>query len=281
MLDVSRRRFLGLSAGLAAAGLVRLPSLRAAEPGNYGGFQMGIQSYTLRKYKIDEALQLTQDLGLTRIEFFPGHFPVTTDAAPLEEMAKKLAAHGLKPTAHGVNHFGKDHNANRKLFQFAKQAGIANLTADPDEAAFESLDQLVKEFDIRIAIHNHGPGHRYDKIDNVLSAVKNYDKRIGACADLGHFIRSGEDPVKAITLLGDRLYGIHLKDFDAQKKDAKGVILGKGHLDVVEVFKALKRVNFPADGALSLEYEEHPDNPLDDVRACLAIASEAAQKAVA
>jgi len=139
----------------------------------------------------------------------------------------------------------------------------------------------VAEFDIRIAIHNHGPNARYDKIVDVLRAVESHDPRIGACADLGHYIRSGEDPVEAIRLFGDRLFGIHLKDFAEQQENTRGVILGAGHLDVEGVFRALKQVNFPADGCLSLEYEENPDNPLDDVRQCYAIAKEASEKALA
>ena len=119
------------------------------------------------------------------------------------------------------------------------------------------------------------------KIEDGLKAVKGHDKRIGFCADLGHYIRSNEDPVEVIHKLGDRLYGIHLKDFSEQKKRTHGVILGKGHLDVPGVFKALRKIKFPADGALSLEYEETPnDHPklLADIDECLVIAAEGALK---
>ncbi|HKD36063.1 MAG TPA: TIM barrel protein, partial [Pirellulales bacterium] len=157
--------------------------------------------------------------------------------------------------------------------------GNRNISADPSEDSFDSLEKLVAEYNVRIAIHNHGPGARYDKIADVLKAIKGRDPRIGACADLGHYIRSAEDPVKAIRLFGDRLYGVHLKDFAEPKKDAKGVILGRGQLDVIAVYKALKQVNFPADGALSLEYEENEKNPIADVKACVAVALDAAAKA--
>jgi sugar phosphate isomerase/epimerase len=196
-------------------------------------------------------------------------------------MKQKMGSLGLRISGHGVNRFTKDHEANRKLFAFAKRAGIRNLTADPTPDAFESLDKLVAEYDIRIAIHNHGPSHRYNKVVDVLNAIRNHDPRIGACADLGHYIRSGESPVEVIRLLGDRLYGIHLKDFAEQQEKTKGVILGRGHLDVEGVFRALKQVNFPADGALSLEYEENPKDPIEDIRQCLAIAKEAAKRALA
>jgi len=190
-------------------------------------------------------------------------------------MNTKLADLGLTISAHGVNGFGGDAEANRQVFEFAKAAGIKTLGADPAPEAFASLDELVKEFDIRIAIHNHGPKHRYNKVIDVLKAIEGHDERIGACADLGHFIRSGEKPVEVIRLLKGRLYGIHLKDFKEMQEKTQGVILGKGHLDVPAVFAALEQVGFPADGALSLEYEENPQNPLDDIRACLEVAQNA------
>ena len=115
----------------------------------------------------------------------------------------------------------------------------------------------------------------------MLNAIKGHDPRIGACADLGHYIRSAEDPVKAILLLNDRLFGIHLKDFAEQTAGSRGVILGKGHLDLVGMYKALRKVNFPADGAFSLEYEENPANPIPDVKECIAAAREAEAKTAA
>jgi sugar phosphate isomerase/epimerase len=115
-------------------------------------------------------------------------------------------------------------------------------------------------------------------VADVLNAIRDRHELIGACADLGHYIRSAEDPVRAIYLLKGRLFGIHLKDFAEPKADAKGVILGKGQLDVDAVFAALREVEFPPDGSLSLEYEENPQDPRDDVRECLQIAAEAAQR---
>jgi sugar phosphate isomerase/epimerase len=276
MARLSRRTFLGAAAGAAGCALIGgTQSIAADKP---GGFLMGIQSYSLRNYKVEDALKHAHDFGFGSVEFTGGHFSPDSSAEQIDAMKKRCADLQIKILAHGVNGFSKDHEANRKLFEFAKKAGIRNLSADPTEDAFDSLDKLVAEYDIRIAIHNHGPGARYDKIADVLNAVKGRHKNIGACADLGHYIRSAEDPVKAITLLEGRLFGIHLKDFAEPKGDAKGVILGKGQLDVEGVFKALKKVKFPADGCLSLEYEEHPDNPLADIRECLAIATAAAEK---
>jgi sugar phosphate isomerase/epimerase len=269
---LSRRSFVAASA-LAAASLPGR-GRAAADPGEPN---LGIQMYSLRGYPVDEALAHVKELGLTFIEFYPGMFPVTDDHAVIDAMKDKVSALGLTMSASGVNRFTKDAAANRRIFAFAKAAGIPILGADPDPDSFASLDDLVKEFDIRIAIHNHGPTHRYNKVVDVLDAIEKHDRRIGACADLGHFLRSGEKPTEVIRLLAGRLYGIHLKDFAEMQDKTKGVILGQGHIDVPAVFAALEQAKFPADGALSIEYEEHPKNPLAEIRACI----EAARAAMA
>ncbi len=251
-----------------------LPMENRAVAAEASPLHLGIQLYSLRGYPVDEALRHAKDIGFRFVEFYAGMYPITSTPEQIAAMNRKLADLGLAISAHGVNGFGGDAAANRKVFEFAKAAGIRILGADPAPEAFDSLDDLVKEFDIRIAIHNHGPKHRYNKVVDVLRAIEGRDERIGACADLGHFIRSAEKPTEVIRLLKGRLYGIHLKDFKEMQDKTQGVILGRGHLDVPAVFAALEQVGFPADGALSLEYEENPKNPLDDIRECLRVAQE-------
>ena len=269
MPTLTRRTLLN-ACGLAACGslLRQMPATAAAAR----PLELGIQLYSLRGYPVAEALKHAKELGFEAVEFYPGMFPIAASAEQIADIKKQVADLGLRISAHGVNGFGKDAAANRKVFEFAKAAGIGILGCDPTPEAFASLDELVKEFDIRVAIHNHGPKHRYNKVVDVLRAIEGHDERIGACADLGHFIRSGENPVEVIRLLKGRLYGIHLKDFAEMQDKTKGVILGKGHLDVPAVFAALEQVQFPADGALSLEYEENPKNPLAEIRECVDVA---------
>ena len=272
---LSRRGF--LAAGAATCAAVS-PLAAFAREAAAADLNLGIQLYSLRGYKVDEAMKHARDIGFRFVEFYGDMFPVNSDAAAIASMKKKLADLGLTVSAHGVNGFGGDAAANRKVFEFAKAAGIPCISADPSPEAFKSLDELVKEFDIRIAIHNHGPKHRYNKVVDVLKAIEGHDERIGACADLGHYIRSGEKPTEVIRLLKGRLYGIHLKDFQDMQDVTKGVILGKGHLDVPAVMAALVQTNFPKNGALSLEYEENPENPLADIRQCYAVAADALAK---
>jgi sugar phosphate isomerase/epimerase len=264
----TRRNFLATTA--AACGAATLgPVAAAKEP---LPLTLGIQLYSLRGFPVAQALDHAKALGLTQVEFYPGMFPISDDAAAIAAMKQQVADRGLTISAHGVNRFTKDAAANRRLFEFAKAAGIKTITADPDPDSFASLDELVKEFDIRVAIHNHGPRHRYNKALDVLAAIEKHDERIGACADLGHFIRSGERPTEVIRLLKGRLYGIHLKDFAEMQDKTKGVILGQGHLDVPSVMEALVAVGFPADGALSIEYEENPKDPMAELQQCVAVA---------
>lgn len=279
-LKWSRRRFVQYGAAAGALALTRNRIARASADDRFPGFLMGMQTYTLRNFKAEEALQHVHDLGLHAVEMFDAHLPGKSSPDELAARQAQLDKLGIRALSHGVNPFTKDHAANRRWFEFAKAAGLRNLTADPTEDSFDSLDKLAAEFDIRIAIHNHGPGARYDKVSDVLNAIKGRHPNIGACADLGHYIRSAEDPVRVIHLLEGRLYGVHLKDFADQKAKTTGVILGRGHLDVAGVFKALRKVKFPADACLALEYEEKPENPLDDVKECLAAAEAGANQSL-
>ncbi len=237
--------------------------------------KLGLQLYSLRKYSVEAALQHAKELGFEQVEFYSGMFALDSSDSKIADIVGKVKAHGLTISAHGVNGFGKDFAANRRVFEFAKKVGLKTITADPSPESLDNLNDLVKEFNIRIAIHNHGPTHRFNKVADLLRAIEGRDERIGACADLGHYIRSGEKPVEVIRSLKGRLFGVHLKDFATMEDKAKGVLLGQGHLQCDAVFDAMIQAKFPADGALSLEYEENPDNPIEDIRQCVATAKKA------
>ena len=280
--NLSRRQFLvASSAAVAATSLPRKMFADKASSGGSGEYKLGIQMFSLRKFSLDDALRHASELGFQQVEFYKGMLATDASADEIAATKKKVADLGMSISAHGVNKLTGDADQNRRIFEFAKALGVRTITADPDPESFENLDKLVEEYDIRVAIHNHGPRHRYNKAIDVLDAIKDHDQRIGACADLGHYIRSGEEPTQVIRLLKGRLYGIHLKDFAEMKDKTEGVILGKGHLDTEGVFQALKAVGFPSDGAISLEYEENPENPIEDIRQCVAVAKAAMNKVAA
>lgn len=258
-----------LAAGLAAAGALALrPGLTAADdsasPGPYGPFKVGLQSYSLRHFDLADALKKTRELGLHYWESFPAHIPTETDPGKVAEFKMRATDASVSVIGYGVIHPSRDHDKNRKFFEFAKTMGIAYLSADPDPDSFDSLDRLVEQYGVAVGIHNHGPGHRYAKIDTIAKAIEGHHEKIGCCIDTGHFLRSREDPVRAAEVFGKRIYGVHLKDV----KDAtQFTILGKGDLRTVDLLKALARLKY--NDCLALEYEESESAPMDDIRACL------------
>ena len=273
-----RRQFLVAAAAAMAVTPLTTKWSNAAEPDDFGGWPIGIQSFSLRKFDLRQAVRHMQGLGIHFAEFYGKHVAVDSTNKQLAELRTLLSEADVKMSSHGVNRFTEDHEKNRKVFEFARRVGLKNITANPTAEAFDSLDKLVAEYDIRIAIHNHGPGALYDKIDDVVAAVRDHDPRIGACVDTGHFIRSKQDPIEAITRLGDRVFGLHIKDEEKQEKKSANVIIGQGFLDLPALFKTLKAIKFPADGFVSLEYEANPDNPLDDIQQCLIAAKAAIAK---
>ena len=253
-----------LVAGVALAGSAWLGGKafagRADSP--YGPFKAGIQSYSLRHFKTDEALEKTKELGLHYWESYSAH--VSPDPKTAEASKDKAKAAGVSIIGFGVTRFTKDHDANRKSFEFAKAIGLSYFSADPDPDSFDSLDKLVEEYKVAVGIHNHGPGHRYGAIAAIEKAIKDHHQLIGVCNDTGHFLRSKEDPVRAVEVFGKRTYGVHLKDV----KDAtKFTLLGEGDLKTVELLRALAKLDYSY--TVALEYEENPEAPMDDLKACL------------
>ena len=280
-MSFNRREFLQASAaGLATAALSR--TVGAADKDPYLGFKMGIQSYSLREFKVEAALEHTKALGLKYWESFSSHLPITSVPKQIEAHKELLAKYGVTLISYGVLGFDDNENAAREKFEFAKAMGIKSLSADPkpDKATFDLLDKLVAEYDVAIAIHNHGPGHRYNKISDVEKVVKDRHAKIGACVDTGHYLRSDEDPVEAVQRLGKRVFGCHVKDVKTTEVDGRKQkqfkIAGEGDLNIVGLLKALKALDYQY--CLALVYEENAKNPLPDIEACLKHIRECAAK---
>jgi sugar phosphate isomerase/epimerase len=268
-----RRSFLAASAAAVAAPLLRADE-KTADP--WGGFTVGVQSYTFRKFPLERMLKTTKELGLTAAEFYRGHIPNDATPEAVKAYAKQCSDFGIAPIAYGVERFTKDHDKNKKLFEFAKRLGAKSLSADPDPDSFDSLDKLVDEYQIAIAIHPHGPSgkamHRWKDAAMIFDTVKNHHEKIGTCLDTGHLIRSAQlgfqfDLVEQIKIMGKRNVGFHLKDHDNKRKTDVPFGDPTGVLDVLAVLKALKAVEFK--GYIAIEYEAHPDDPTADVKKCL------------
>ena len=281
----SRRRFLR-TAG-AALGLAAVPAVLRAEKkkdGPFGGFILGCQSYTFRKFNTEQALKRIKDLGLHYVELYQKHAPLESSPEQIKALLKLCKEYGVTPVCWGVQGFSKDHDKNKKTFEFGMALGIKAFSADPDPDSFDSLDKLCDEYKIAIAIHPHGPVgpgrlHRWYSADVIMAAVKDRNPLIGSCLDTGHLIRAAQlgkklDPAEEVRKLGARNFGLHLKDHDNKRKT--DVVFGKGVLDVPAVLKALKEVKF--NGLVSIEYEANPDNPSPDVKACVDVFKESLKK---
>jgi len=252
MVQVTRRTFLaGTSAGALA---LFLPGRAGAAEHN---FRMGAQSYSFRAFDLAGAIEQLKACGLNYMEFFSGHIPPDVEDPAFAAAKAIIDGSGIKAVAFGVEGYGEDEEANRKKFEFGKALGLEVLTANPSPESFDNLERLTEEYGIKIAIHNHGPGARYDKVADTLAAVEGRSPLIGACVDTGHVIRSGEKPHDVIEQLGDRVLSLHLKDWVHGGEEQA---VGEGDMDVEKVASALYAMNF--DGPIMLEYELQPENPV-------------------
>jgi sugar phosphate isomerase/epimerase len=286
-MQCTRREALAGAAAWAVGAL--LPDRAFADPpARAGGFELGLQSFTLRKFPLESMLDAVARLGLRQVELIPdtrflfysfgSHLPIDTDAAGIENVHAALAARGLRLSASGVHGVADAVEAER-LFRFARQVRIPLLTIAPEDEALDALDRLCGAHpDVRLGIHNHGPYFRYDKIADVEQALAGRHPGFGACVDTGHFIRSGEDPAEAMQRLGARVHGVHLKDFRDEGFFADGCVLGEGKLQLDPCFRALREIGFGPEQALSIEYEENPDDPIADAMTCVRAATVAAER---
>lgn len=278
---MSRRSFVSLTAAtLAGAALLRggtsiarAADAAAATDDGFGGLLMGLQSYTLRDRTFAKMLEaMHDDLKLHRVELYGAHLSDTAPPPKLRDAKEKLKAADVTAISYGVVGFSKDAEKNRKVFEFAKTMGMTNISCDPDPDAFDSLDKLTEEYGITVGIHDHGPGHRWGKIDTIEKAIKDHSKRIGLTNDTGHFIRAGEDPIRACEVFKDRLPALHLKDFKKKGNGWEDVPAGDGSLDVDGLVKWLITNNYK--GTIFIEYEGGEPVPnvlksLDRVRAAV------------
>jgi sugar phosphate isomerase/epimerase len=246
-----------------------------AAPPSQNVWRLGTQAYTFRLFTFFEAIDKARDLGLKYIEAYPGQafspdqknvkWDHNTSPEIREKARAKLKEAGVKLVLYGVVGITKDEAVTRKIFDFAKEMGIETLTAEPEPAAMDLLDKLTEEYRINIAIHNHpkSPLTRYWNPQTVLDTIKGHSRRIGACADTGHWVRSGLDPVECLKKLEGHIISLHLKDLNKQDPKAHDVVWGSGVGNISGVLDELKRQKF--SGVFSVEYEHNWENSMPDI----------------
>jgi sugar phosphate isomerase/epimerase len=272
----SRRQFVqsgAIAAGLAATGVV--PALVGAAPaaaeaipasGKFSPLSLGLASYTFRNFTRAELIGFMKQLNLTALNCKDTKDHLPMDPALEAQALADYAAAGIKLHAIGAVYFAKDDDDDiRSKFEYAKRAGIRVIVAgDPAPTTLPRIEKFVREYDIRIAIHNHGPEDKvYPSPFDVLKVVKDMDPRIGCCIDVGHAARAGTNLVEAIHAAGPRLYDMHVKDLTSFASKESQVPVGEGILPFREMFEALIKIGYT--GFIDLEYEIHPDDPMPGV----------------
>src|SRR5687768_7347647 len=230
---VTRRQAIKATA-LAAAGLP-LASGRHAEAAaaadGWRGLKAGVASYTLRKLPLDAAITAIRRVGLSYVSIKDFHLPLNSTAEERKAVAAKFKAAGIIPLSCGNITMQNDEANVRQAFEYARDTGLPTIVCSPHPDSMPILDKMVKEFDIKLAIHNHGPeDKRFPSPHDVWNAVQKYDKRIGFCIDVGHTARAKVDPAEAIRKCRERLYDCHLKDIDSTAPDGKTIEGGRGVL---------------------------------------------------
>jgi sugar phosphate isomerase/epimerase len=224
--------------------------------------KLGVASYSLRKFPFDKAIEMAVALDAKYINFKDVHLPRTDSPDAIKAARAKTEAAGLTIMGGGTITWQKnDEPTIRKDFEYAKLAGMPLIVAAPSFDTLDTVEKLAKEFDIKIAIHNHGPEDKFFPSPyDVQKHIKNRDKHMGMCVDIGHTWRAGVDPTKAILELRDRVYDLHVKDLKNLKERDSQVIVGKGAIDFAGLFRALVKIGYT--GHVGLEYEIDVDNPL-------------------
>lgn len=240
------------------------PSYQEFPEGRENGLRLGIASYSVRNISLDEAIAVAKSLRVSNIALFRLH--CNWEAATADEcraVGEKLKAAGLKLTGSGVVNLPNDEAKCRKAFENVKAAGMATMVCKPEIAALKLVEKLAKEFDQKLAIHNHGPEDKLFPTPAVIwDHVKSLDSRVGLCIDVGHTARGGEDAVTAIKKYAARLHDLHLKDSVAVPGAMKDIPIevGAGRLDIRGMLRALLAIKY--NGVVSFEYEKTFGNPV-------------------
>src|SRR5579884_889465 len=253
----TRRSFLsGTAAALAATQVHADPAYPESAP------KLGVASYSLRKFTRAQAIQMIVRLGVKYVSIKSFHLPYESTPDELRAARAEFENAGLTILSGGNVPFGKPDQADiRHQFEYAKLAGMPMLVCAPTHQTLPLLVPYVREYDIRLAIHNHGPEDKqFPSPLSVLAAVKDLDPRIGLCIDVGHTMRAGSDPVESAQEAGSRLFDMHTKDLNAKTSDAQCPV-GDGIMPITGIFKQLQRMGYTR--GVMLEYEADENAPLE------------------
>lgn len=260
----TRRSFLRIAGvGIAAS---QTPGILAAgissehkSPGKYIPFKLGIASYTLRELSLEDTIAITQRLGITRLALKSMHLPLESTSEEINHAIAKINEAGIDLYGAGVIYMKSKEEVD-KAFEYAKLARLTTIIGVPNHELLGYCSEKVKEYDIMLAIHNHGPGDDlYPSPKSVYDKINDLDWRIGLCVDIGHTQRIGQDPIKETKKYMDRVYDIHIKDVDKAEAEGETIEIGRGVIDIPGFLEMLVEEHYAR--VVSFEHEKDGDDP--------------------
>src|SRR5215469_7550672 len=256
---MTRRKVFQAFGALPAAAATPAPA-NDAKPGN--GFKLGICSYTVREFQRRLAISMIRQTGVSYVSVKDVHLPYTAAPAEIAKARNEFQKAGLTIVSGGNTDLKEEAPALlRRYFEYARACGMPMLVAAPTHKTLPAVEKLAREYDIKIAIHTHGPEDpNFPTPQVVLRAVKDMDPRMGLCMDVGHSMRGGADLVEEIANAGPRLLDLHFKDLKNRNEKESQCDVGEGVMPVVAIFRQLRKTDYR--GFVNLEYEINSDNPL-------------------
>ena len=258
--DTSRRSFLQSIPAAAASSAASVSSAQPAAPA--AGVRLGIASYSFREFSRRLCIQYTKQLGISLLTIKEFHALYRSTPEELDRAKREFAAAGLTLTGGGTVYMQKeDPDDVRFYFEYAKRLGLPMMNVGPTAKTLPIIEKCAKEYDIKIAVHNHGPEDRhFPAPSDALKLIKDMDPRMGVCVDVGHTTRTGKDLLEEIQMAGPRLLDVHIKDLRDLKDARSQCDVGDGQMPVPQIFRLLMKMNY--SGVVHLEYEINADNPL-------------------
>lgn len=263
--EQSRRKFLQITA-VGAASLMGAGSSLGQEQSSQGKtgekkeLKLGLASYSLRKFKLSEALEMTSQVGLKFFALKSIHLPMSSRPERIKEVAEKVRRAGLELYGGGVIYM-KDKAQVNQAFEYAKTAGMKIIIGVPNPELLPLVNKKVQEYDIKVAVHNHGPTDKiYPTPSVAYEKIKELDSRIGLCNDIGHTMRAGVDPSVSAEKYADRLLEVHMKDVTEATRNGEPIEVGRGVIDIPRFLRTLVKIDY--SGVVSFEYEKDPEDPL-------------------
>lgn len=223
----------------------------------------GLASYTLREFNLEETISMTKRIGIDNISLKSMHLPYDLDSEEIKRRAQTVRDGDLNFYGVGVIYMGSKEEVDQG-FNYGQDAGVDTIIGAPNPEILEIAEDRVKEYDIKLAIHNHGPeSENYSGAKEIYEKIEGFDEKIGICLDIGHIKRIGRDPSKVMKKYSNRVLDIHIKDVSEATEEGYTVPINQGVIDIPGFLKTVQNCNY--NGILSIEFEEKSEDPMPEI----------------